>query len=167
MNLWLRLLWLLWRMRRASRIDPLDEVVLDLRVLPGDLDVLGHMNNGRYLAVMDLGRLALMHRSGLLAAARRRGWMPLVRGIEIEYIRPLVPWQRYRLHTRLLSWDRKWVYIEQRFVSGETLHARAHVRALLRARDGNVATETVLETLGTDRREPPEPPPADVGAPDA
>lgn len=166
MNLWLRLAWLLLRLRRAPRIDLLDEVVLDLRVLPNDLDALGHMNNGRYLSIMDLGRVALTARTGLAGIARRRRWIPLVRGIEIEYFRPLMPWQRFRLHTRLVSWDRKWLYLEQRFVSGDTLHARAHARGLLRGRDGNVPTATLLAALGAGDREPPEPPPADVGAPD-
>lgn len=134
-----------------------------MRVLPNDLDVFAHMNNGRYLTLMDLGRLALMHRIGLLRACRQRGWYPLVRGIEIEYIRPLTPWRRFRLHTRLISWDRKWVYLEQRFTVGETLHARAHVRGLLRGPGGNVPTPTLLETLGAADRQPPRTPPDDVG----
>ena len=165
MNLWFRLLWLYWHLRRAPAVGLLDEVVLDLRVLPTDLDALGHMNNGRYLPLMDLGRLALMARSGLSAIARRNGWFPLVRGIEIEYLKPLGPGRRFRLHTRLLSWDRKWLYLEQRFVVGDTIHARAHVRGLLRGREGNVATATLLASLGAADLEPPAPPPADVGAP--
>jgi len=165
MNLWLRLLLLMLRLRRASPVDLLDELVLDLRVLPNDLDAFGHMNNGRYLTMMDLGRLALMERTGLLKAARRERWLPLVRGIEIEYFRPLMPWQKFRLYTRLISWDRKWVYLEQRFVAGETLHARAHIRGLLRAADGNVPTATLLQAIGAADLEPPEQPPEDVRDP--
>lgn len=165
MNLWLRLLLLLLRLRGQPTGDLLDEVALDLRVLPNDLDVFAHVNNGRYLTLMDLGRLALMQRVGILRLSRKHGWYPLVRGIEIEYIRPLTLWRRFRLHTRLISWDEKWVYLEQRFVAGDTLHARAHVRGLLRGPDGNVPTSTLLATLGAADRLPPRPPPADVGTP--
>ena len=162
MNLWLRLLFLLLRLRRAPPCDLLDEVAIPLRVLPTDLDALAHMNNGRYLTIMDLGRLALMYRSGLAGVARSHGWVPLVRGIEIEYLRPLRPGQGFQLHTRLVAWDRKWLYLEQRFTVADTLHARAHVRGLLRGDEGNIPTATVLAALGHGGRESPKPPPADV-----
>ncbi len=165
MNLWLRLLLLSLHLRRQPAVDLLDPLTLHLRVLPTDLDAFGHMNNGRYLTLMDLGRLAMMQRTGLLRTARSRGWIPLVRGIEIEYFKPLMPLQRYALHTRLLSWDRKWVYLEQRFTVGETLHARAHVRGLLRGSEGNVPTAELLAAAGSGGREPPQPPPADVRDP--
>lgn len=93
MNLWLRLLLLHLTLARRARIDLLQEVVLDLRVWPTDLDIQRHMNNGRYLSVMDLGRYALMARTGLLGVAAEHRWMPLVRGIDIEY--SSVPRQRY------------------------------------------------------------------------
>lgn len=165
MNLWLRLLILMLRLRRQPSMVLLDDLAQDMRVLPNDLDAFGHMNNGRYLTLMDLGRLAMMERTGLLKAARRNDWLPLVRGIEIEYVKPLFLWQRFRLHTRLISWDRKWVYLEQRFTVGDTLHARAHIRGLLRGRDGNVSTAQLLDSVGAADQEPPEPPPADVRDP--
>ncbi len=165
MNLWFRLLILMLRLRRQPPMDLLDDLEQDMRVLPNDLDAFGHMNNGRYLTLMDLGRLAMMERTGLLKAARRNDWLPLVRGIEIEYFKPLLVWRRFRLHTRLISWDRKWVYLEQRFTAGDTLHARAHIRGLLRGREGNVPTAELLKAVGAENHEPPEPPPADVRDP--
>ena len=115
---------------------------------------------------MDLGRLALMYRTGLTAVARRKGWFPLVRGIEVEYCRPLMPWQRFRLETRLVSWDRKWLYLEQRFAAGEIVHARAHVRGLLRGRDGNVPSAILLAALGAGDLAPPRSRPPDVEVPE-
>lgn len=165
MNLWFRLLILMLRLRRQPPMDLLDQVQQDMRVLPNDLDAFGHMNNGRYLTLMDLGRLVIMERTGLLRAARQNDWLPLVRGIEIEYLKPLLPWRRFTLHTRLISWDRKWLYLEQRFTAGDTLHARAHIRGLLRGRDGNVPTAELLKAVGAGDHEPPEPPPADVRDP--
>jgi len=164
-NLWLRLALLLLRLRRQPPADLLDEITLDLWVLPNDLDAFGHMNNGRYLALMDLGRLAMMARVGLLRCARANDWTPLVRGIEIEYYKPLKLGTRCRLHSRLVSWDTKWVYLEQRFTRGVELHARAHVRGLLRGRDGNIPTAELLAAVGASDRQPPQPPPADVRDP--
>ncbi len=156
MNVWLRLLLLHLTLARQSRIDLLAEVVLNLRVWPTDLDVQRHMNNGRYLSVMDLGRYALMARTGLLRVAGEHGWMPLVRGIEIEYFKPLMPWQRFRLHTRLAGWDGKWLYLEQRFETDDRVCARARIHGLLRGREGNIPTNRLLEALGQAHRESPD-----------
>ncbi len=164
MNLWLRLLLLHLSLKRQSRIDLLDEVVLDLRVWPTDLDIQRHMNNGRYLSVMDLGRYALMARTGLLGVAAKHRWMPLVRGIEIEYFKPLMPLQRFRLHTRLAGWDGKWLWLEQRFETEERVCASARIHGLLRGREGNIPTERLLEALGQAHRESPEHAPDRVAA---
>ena len=158
MNLWLRLLYLQFALRRRPRIDLLEPVALDLRVWPTDLDVLGHVNNGRYLTLMDLGRLALMKQSGLLEVANRRRWMPLVRGIDIEYYKPLLPWQPFTLQTRLLGWDDKWLYLGQAFRRGETTVAEAQIHGLLRGRDGNVPTRELLAAIGQADRASPEVP---------
>ena len=47
MNLYLRLLWTLLRSFRLPAIAMGDTLVRGLRVMPNDLDINGHMNNGR------------------------------------------------------------------------------------------------------------------------
>jgi len=65
-NLYLRLLRLWLKVRRGSVEQQLNSSRLPLRVWPNDLDLFGHMNNGRYLTLMDLGRLQIVMKSGLL-----------------------------------------------------------------------------------------------------
>jgi acyl-CoA thioesterase FadM len=48
---------------RRGPLDLLGESVVRFRVWPGDLDFNLHMNNGRYLTLMGLGRLDLMARA--------------------------------------------------------------------------------------------------------
>lgn len=50
--------------KMGRRLKPLDTSVLKMRTWPGDLDINFHMNNGRYLTLMDLGRFNLTIRSG-------------------------------------------------------------------------------------------------------
>jgi len=57
--------FLVWLRRNGPRLDPHEVGRLTFRVLPTDLDVLGHMNNGVYLSIMDLGRMDLLQRSGV------------------------------------------------------------------------------------------------------
>jgi hypothetical protein len=65
MRLRLRLLLLLLSSFWKKPINILDESVLNLIVLPNDIDV-SKISNDRYIALMDLGRMDIVFRSGLL-----------------------------------------------------------------------------------------------------
>lgn len=117
MNLWLRLIWVLIASRFGERLRvPGGKSVLGFRVWFHDLDTSLHMNNGRYLTVMDLGRLDMMARSGLLRAALRHGWTPIASSIKIRYRREMRLFERFRLETRLAAWDDEFVVMEQVFI---------------------------------------------------
>ncbi|MEQ1695390.1 MAG: thioesterase family protein [Hyphomicrobiaceae bacterium] len=117
MNLWLRLIWFaLTAWRRPALRDANEASVLRFRVWPNDLDLSLHMNNGRYLTLMDLGRMDLMVRMGLWRAVRRHKWTPIASSIIVRYRRELMPFARFRLETRMVSWGEASVVIEQVFV---------------------------------------------------
>ena len=149
MVLLLRTLWKALTLRLRPPLESLGTSVLAYRVWPNDLDVNIHMNNGRFLSVMDLGRFDLTFRTGLGRAMLKHRWQPLVGGVTIRYRRSLDPFEAYELHTRLLGWDAKWFYLEQRFFkAGGELAAEGVVRALFRGKDGNVAIAEVLDQMG-------------------
>ena len=154
MNLFFRLIWIVVAAFRKPSVGILDETRIRLRVLPNDLDTNFHMNNGRYLTIMDLGRLDLTIRSGLWRAMRDNRWAPVVGGAKMVFRRPLDPFQRYDLATRLVGWDGKWVYIEQRFEVDGHMHARGVVRALfLKGRD-KVPSADLAAALGHEGPSP-------------
>ncbi|GAC1653143.1 MAG: hypothetical protein NVS4B3_15920 [Gemmatimonadaceae bacterium] len=158
MNLYLRVLSRLLRwIRGGPPIELLEESVLQLRVWPTDLDLNGHMNNGRYLTVMDLGRLDLVARLGVLRLAARYRWRPVVAAAAIRFRRSLPPLRRYELRTRLICWDEKWWFVEQRFVHDGVVAAIALVRVLVRGPAGPVSPSEVLAALGIDAISPPPP----------
>jgi acyl-CoA thioesterase FadM len=115
MNLWVRLLWLCIALLWRPRLDPREPSLLRFRVLPTDLDVNLHMNNGRYLAIMDLGRLDLMLRSGLWRPLWRNGWAPMAGGVVIRFRRELRLFERVVLHTRIAAWSDTTAVMEQIF----------------------------------------------------
>ena len=134
MNLWLRLLWILLTARRRGHlILPADASSLFFRVLPHDLDPSMHLNNGRYLTLMDLGRLDILARSGLLHEVWRHKWTPIASAISIRFRRELRPWQKFRLETRLLCWDASNVVMEQTFwIEGGARNGQVAARALFK-----------------------------------
>lgn len=148
MNLLLRLALVLLGASRRGRLGVLGLSSLPMRVWPTDLDVQLHINNGRYLSLMDLGRIDLLVRSGFWREARRRGWFPLVGASTIEYRRPLLAFQRYLLTTRLLGWDERWFYIEQSFQRGGKVAAVGTVKAMIRGGSGAVAPLEALAAVG-------------------
>lgn len=147
MNLYFRLLGLWLRARRRGPVGLWDTVVTPFRVVPTDLDPLGHMTNGRYLTIMDVGRMDLMHRSGFLAEMRRAGWYPVVAGQTITYRKSLQPWQRFEVHTRVLGFDERWGYTEQTFRAGTTVYAQAYVRTRFLKRGGGSVGHDELEQV--------------------
>lgn len=99
-----------------KRIDPLGISTINSRVWPLDLDANLHMNNGRYLSIMDLGRLDLMVRIGVVGDVLKNKWMPVLSAATIRYRLPLNPFQKFRLESKIAWWDDKWFYMEQRFI---------------------------------------------------
>ncbi len=116
MNRYLRLLWLALVARRRPPCDLLGPCRTPFRVWPTDLDVLGHVNNGVYLSIMDLARVDLMARAGVLPGLRARGWYPVVGEQSIQYRRSLTLGQPFAVVTRVLGWDERSFVVEQRFV---------------------------------------------------
>lgn len=137
--------------RRASALGVHDVSRVALRVLPTDLDVLGHMNNGVYMSLMDLGRMDLMVRAGLWNRMRAAGYYPVMANETITFRKSLQPWTRVILETRIAGYDAKAVYGEQRFVVDGEVYAQAMTRArFLKKGGGTVSMAELSELTGVD-----------------
>jgi acyl-CoA thioesterase FadM len=157
MNLWLRLLYRLLTLRFRGAIAPLGPCVSRFRVWPHDLDVFGHVNNGRYLTWLDLARLELMWRTGLLRAARSRGYYPIIASETVHFRRALTLLQRVDVETRVLGWDERCFYIQHLFTRSGAAVALAIVRARFLSAEGGVTPRQVLALLGVQISSPPLP----------
>jgi acyl-CoA thioesterase FadM len=97
MSLILRFFLRLIKTRYSSKLHPFDTAILPMHVWPNDLDLLFHMNNGRFLSLMDLGRIDPLVRTGFWDEARKRKWYLVVGTTPIDYKRPLTVFQAYEL----------------------------------------------------------------------
>lgn len=149
MNLLFRLVWTALAALRRARLGTLGESVVHLTVLPGDLDVNGHMNNGRYLTHMDLGRVDLLMRIGVVRAMRAHGWHGVVASAAVSFRRALSPFRRYELRSRLLGWDERWFFMEQSFIRGGKLAAYGLVKIQFSGRSGRLRPQQVIDATGT------------------
>ncbi len=140
------------------RLGVLEESRVPLRVWPWDLDTNLHLNNGRYLTLMDLGRFDLVIRNGLGRMMLERRWSPVLAAAMIRYRRSLNPFQRFELVTRIVSWDERWFFIEQRFERQGKVMAQAFVRGTFMGKEGTIPTNRLLEATGVAVQPPPMPP---------
>ena len=157
MNLYVRLFLLLFKLIGLPRKGVLDESRVTFRVLPTDCDINFHMNNGRYLSFMDLGRVHLVAQIGLLRIIVRKRWRAALGAAEINFIRAIAPFQKFDLVTRLVTWDDKWAYMEQRFEVNGVLYAHALVKGLFLDSRGRVESSAVVAELGYAAAPPPMP----------
>ncbi|MDH4273684.1 MAG: thioesterase family protein [Gammaproteobacteria bacterium] len=157
MNLIFRMLRVFTLAWLRGRLTPTETSVVSFRVLPNDLDVFMHMNNGRYPTMMDLGRLDLITRIGMSTFMFQRRWYPIVAALHLRFRRPLYLFQRYTLQSRIRYWDEKWFYIEQQFIRGEDVVAVGWIKGLIRGPEGNIPTAVVLQAVGSPMESPPPP----------
>ena len=115
MNLYFRLIWIIIRSFFKPRIDFADEIVLNLCIWPNDLDINRHLNNGRYLTILDLGSIDLFLRSGVLMRAIRNGFRPMIGGLIVTYRKSLSLFERFTLTMQLEAWDYRWNYFKFEF----------------------------------------------------
>jgi len=146
MNLYFRLIWTIIRSFFKPKIDFSDEIVLKLRIFPNDLDINRHLNNGRYLTILDLGSIDLFLRSGVLGRAIRSGFRPMIGGLFVTYRNSLSLFEQCTLTMKLKAWDDYWNYFKFEFrkVDGR-LSASGYFKGAFVSKNGlvpnNVADE--------------------------
>ena len=134
-----------------------EEAVLHFRVLPFDCDVNLHLNSARYLGFADLGRIHLLGQIGILRGLLTRGWFPFASGIEITYIRPIKPFQKFKLRTRVLTWDDKYWYTEHIFEVNKEVRAIGMVRGVFVRGRAVVAMNDIAALTVENPASPPAP----------
>lgn len=151
MNLYLRLLWTLLR----TRFLPVHELEQPLertfRVLPNDLDVNMHMNNGRYMTLLDLMIIEYFGRIGFLKILLQNNWRPMSGGACITFRRGLKPFQKYRVRYSWAGSNTYWNVMKFEFLTmdGEICATGFSKGAAVGSR-GLVPNAKAFEKMGWD-----------------
>jgi acyl-CoA thioesterase FadM len=138
------------------RIGPLEASTVRFTVLPNDCDLNFHLNAGRFVSFMDIARVELIGRVGVLRRVLKKGWRPVVGGLVIRYRRSVLPFERFSVTSRVLGWDEKWFYIEHVLNRHDgSLAAIGHSRTLFRTKTGPVPPRELLALLHLEDAPPP------------
>lgn len=153
MHMILRTLWVFFTKKTLSSVSAFDETVITMRVLPVDLDLLMHVNNGVYFSFMDFGRWDMIFRNGSYDLAKKNGWYSVVAGETIKFKRSLKLWDKFTLKTRIIGHDEKYFFIEQIFQLKGMEMARGLVKVrFLKKSGGTVGTADVIQGLSMDNK---------------
>lgn len=153
----MRLLWLRLVSRFRPRARLLEPVRTPFRVMPTDLDLLRHVNNGVYFSLLDVARMDLLLRAGLGGELKRRGWFPVVSAESIGFRRSLELFQRFDVETRVLGWDDRSFYIHQRFIRGDDTIASALVAGRFLRKEGGSVSPAEAAALAGEEESPEVP----------
>ncbi|MEM1003338.1 MAG: thioesterase family protein [Bacteroidota bacterium] len=157
MNLYFRLMRILVLALRQDILDIFDTSITRFRVWPTDMDINRHMNNAKYLSLMDLGRLDFLIRTGLGRVVLKNKWMPVLGSSNVRWRRALHFFQKFELHTRLLCWDEKWFYIEQRVIKDDQVMCHAIVKGIFVGSKGSIAAQKLISNNRPELLSPPMP----------
>ena len=126
----------------------LEPVRLPMRVWLNDIDIYGHLNNGRFLTLMDQGRLFHAFVCGWLPLAFKKRWKPIAAAASIVFRRELKPFDPFVLFTRVAYWDARAFYMEHRMEKDGRLYSKAFVQIVFKNGRQTISPQTVAEAMG-------------------
>jgi acyl-CoA thioesterase FadM len=116
MYTWFRFTHMLATAKSRGPFHAGDASRFSFRCLPTDIDFNGHMNNARYLALADIGRIDIFARTGMLKLRRTKGWAPMMGGVQAVYLREIRLWKKFEVITTIETWEGNQVIGQHRFV---------------------------------------------------
>ncbi|MCH8543384.1 MAG: acyl-CoA thioesterase [Alcanivorax sp.] len=142
------------RRKRPPTHGIFDTVSMEFRVGLLDLDLNLHLNNAKYLKFMDRCRLEHSVCTGLLNSMIEARCNVVVANAEIAYVRELRPYQHFAVSTRVLGWDDKYMYYDQRFDAQGKLHTHALLRVVHMYGGKSISPQAVQEMTGMNMSTP-------------
>ncbi|MEL7026266.1 MAG: acyl-CoA thioesterase, partial [Pseudomonadota bacterium] len=106
------------------------------------------LNNGRILTLFELGRWGLAIEIGLLQQMRKRRAAFAVAGVSVRYRHRIPLWTRYRIETRPLGWDERFIYMDQTMWVGDRPANQLLLRSAIVTRQGTVPPADLAKDLG-------------------
>ena len=149
MHMLLRTIWVFLIRRSLPKAQFGELTRTTMRVLPIDLDLLWHVNNGMYFSFMDFGRWDMIFRNGAYDFAMSKNWYTVVVGETIKFKRSLQLWNKFTIETKTIGYDGKDFFIKQKFIFKDKEMATGLVRVrFLKKTGGSVSPEEVMREFG-------------------
>ena len=148
MNLYWRLiLVVLHALRRSTITAEHLKTAVSIRIMPNDLDVNMHVNNGRYLTLCDLTRVDFFVRSGLARLMVKNKWSPIISEHTMTYLRPIKVFSKVDMHMEITHFDKKYFYCTHHFYLAGKLMAQGTSKALVISKTGSLTPQFIMDQV--------------------
>jgi len=141
--------------KKAKAEDEWSE--LRLRAMPWDCDLNMHINNAKYLSILDLARGQLFYRRGFLKLFSSNRWNPVVTSANVVYRRSINLWSKYTVRSRIAYKTDRLLLVEHVFEQGNTLYAHAYIAVALLEKGKMITLDQVQSQLCLKHISEPEP----------
>uniref|UniRef100_A0A6G5AFI1 Protein THEM6 n=1 Tax=Rhipicephalus microplus TaxID=6941 RepID=A0A6G5AFI1_RHIMP len=149
--------FLLWRHTKRPFLEP--DVTTGMCSL-SDLDHMIHMNNVKYLRAFEFGRAAFGTKNGLWRNARVLKAHLLISAQVVRYRRPVTLFQAFEIHSKVVYWEDRDIFIEQQMITVNDNFVRAVCLVKMTLVDGTL--NDLLTSLDVDPSSKPMPVPRDI-----
>ncbi|MGL4370105.1 MAG: thioesterase family protein [Spirochaetota bacterium] len=105
------------------------------------------MNNAQYFSILDIARLDFIIRSGLPTQLLKHGYYSIVEAQTIRFKKSLLPFDKFKVVTKIVGWDDKAFYLTQKFVRGHTVVSEAVVKTRFLKKDRTVPPRDLLKSV--------------------
>ncbi|XP_066287796.1 protein THEM6-like [Branchiostoma lanceolatum] len=110
--------WMVAKLQKTIRKKGvLEDVVTYGLVTTTDLDFMCHKNNARFSRKCDFGRFMLWESTGIWDSVRKLGGSAVLGASTVRFRRSLQFLEPFRVRSKVLCWDNKAFYVEQRLES--------------------------------------------------
>ncbi|GHD06642.1 acyl-CoA thioesterase [Zhihengliuella salsuginis] len=150
MHMIFRLILLAFAWRTRPKLGLFDVGRMPMRATLTDIDFAGHINNGMYFSIFDLGRFDLLLRAGAWQRIRRRRWQPVVQAETIRFRKSVELGTRFEIESRIVGLDERHAFLEQRIVVDGEVYASGMIAARFKGPKGPVPMSEVIDVLGAD-----------------
>ncbi|XP_046395487.1 protein THEM6 [Ischnura elegans] len=146
-NYFIRIIFTIGLARYFQRkVKPFDETVIYGICTTNDVDIfIRHMNNARYVRELDFARFDFYDRSNLYNEVVKRKGNAMQGASNVRYRRTIPIFNVYKIVTKLIYWDDKAIYLEQKFITLSDGFVRAV--ALSKQNLVNVDVEDMIKKL--------------------
>ena len=121
---------------------------ITLIVMPQDIDPFLELNNGRYVTLLDLGRFSHGAKVNMRSFLKENNWSLTIVGTYNEYRHRLRLFQRFKLKTNIIGYDKNWFYFFQRVERNNKIYMASVVKFSFTNKNGIVKPDLVAPKMG-------------------
>ena len=136
------------KLQKKINLNSRESDTISLMVLPQDIDPFMELNNGRYVTLLDLGRFGYGSKINMGKFLKTNKWSLTIVGTYNEYRHRLRLFQKFKLKTKIIGYDKNWFYFFQKIERNNKTHMASVVKFAFTSKNGIVKPSDVVPKMG-------------------